>query len=167
MIEAPVITLLHPCPGVAVSQRFMANPRYYPAFKARNGQMFGPGHEGLDFAANLGTPVLAAHDGVIVDVVRLNAAQRAVRKLQPPYGNHVRLEVYTWGGAVITTIYAHLDRFAPGIARGVAVKAGTVLGYSGDTGRVLGDQTKGYHLHFGTNVDGFPVDPEPLIEGGV
>lgn len=158
--------LLHPCAGYGLSQRFGVNRRFYPPFRARNGQMWPGGHEGLDFATPPGTPIVAAHDGTVSAVTRLNAVQRLSRALQPPYGNHIRLETVV-SGLHVTTIYAHLDSVTAGLKRGSVVDAGQVIGLSGNTGRVLGDQTKGWHLHFGVNIDDYPVDPEPLIVGGV
>lgn len=126
--------------------------------------MWPGGHEGLDLAVPPGTPIVAAHDGTVSAVTRLNAVQRLSRKLQPPYGNHVRLETII-DGQRVTTIYAHLDKVAAGLKRGSVLDAGQVLGWSGNTGRVLSEP--GYHLHLGLNINDYPVDPEPLIMGGV
>ena len=154
--------LLHPVPGWPVSQRFGVNRQWYPPFTLRNGQRWPGGHEGLDLATPLGTPVRAAHDGVITEVTRVPAYKRVLRKTQPPYGENLRIETQHEGNR-ITTIYAHLDHLAPWVKRGLPVDAGAIIGFSGNTGRVLGDQTKGYHLHFGVNENDYPVDPAPLI----
>lgn len=156
--------LKHPVPGVPISQRFLANRRFYPPFTLRNGKRWLGGHEGLDFAAPPGTPVRAAHEGVVTETTRLNALQRLNRRLQPPYGNNVRLET-TVGDKRVTTIYGHLDSLAGWVKRGAIVHVGDVIGWSGNTGRVLSEP--GYHLHFGVNFDDWPVDPESLIVGEV
>ena len=96
-------------------------------------------HTGLDMLAVLGTPVLAAADGVVAGA-RPNGL----------YGNWVRLE----HAHKRATVYAHLQRFAPGLESGTPVARGDVIGFSGSTGRSTGP-----HLHFELLIDGRPVDP--------
>ena len=134
--------MIHPIPGAPISQRFAENPAAYAPYGLK-------GHEGLDFAAPVGTPVHAAHDGAVV-IVRGSAT----------YGNYVTL----WADHV-ETIYAHLSAFG---AVG-PVRAGDVIGYSGNTGR-----TTGPHLHWAVRPlpadmeNGFKgwVDPEPYLQEG-
>jgi murein DD-endopeptidase MepM/ murein hydrolase activator NlpD len=54
----------------------------------------------------------------------------------------------------MTTLYAHMSRFANGLKAGQPVKAGEVIGYVGTTGRSTGP-----HLHFEVRVNGQAVDP--------
>lgn len=160
-----VAFLQHPCPGIEVSQRFGVNRRFYPPFTLRNGQRWPGGHEGLDFYTNKGTPIYATHDGIVVEATRVPAVKRLFRRTQPAYGENARVRMVK-DGREITTIYAHLDRLSAHIRPGSAVVAGvTVIGWSGNTGRVLSEP--GYHFHLGVNVDGYPTDPAPLILGGV
>ncbi|MEM8850068.1 MAG: M23 family metallopeptidase [Pseudomonadota bacterium] len=102
-------------------------------------------HAGVDWAAPTGTPVRAA------------AAGRVTRAgVAGGYGNLVSLAHA--GG--LETRYAHLNRFAPGLAVGDPVEAGQIIGEVGTTGRSTGP-----HLHFETRLAGEPVDPMPLLSG--
>ena len=64
--------------------------------------------------------------------------------------------------------YAHLQRYAPGLAEGQKVKRGQVIGYVGSTGNA---NPAGPHLHFAINrmqpgekwYDGTPTNPYPLL----
>jgi murein DD-endopeptidase MepM/ murein hydrolase activator NlpD len=107
-------------------------------------------HEGVDLAADIGTPIHAAGDGI-------------VKGAQPNggYGNWIEIEhddamVAPLNGkpAKISTIYGHLSAFAPGIAPGVRVKQGDVIGFVGSTGRSTGP-----HLHFEILQNGHPTNP--------
>ena len=102
-------------------------------------------HNGIDFEAHIGEPILAAADGVV---------------------NHANW-YYNYGRTVkithaenFETLYAHMSRIAPGIAPGVAVHRGEVIGYVGSTGRSTGP-----HLHFSTIVNGQFVDPAQFLSG--
>ena len=107
-------------------------------------------HEGVDLAADVGTPIHAAGDGV-------------VKGAQPNggYGNWIEIEhddamIAPLNGkpARISTVYGHLSAFAPGIAPGVRVKQGDVIGFVGSTGRSTGP-----HLHFEILQNGHPTNP--------
>jgi len=119
-----------PVQGVMTS-RF--GPRMHPILKVAKL------HKGVDWAAPIGTPVVAAFDGVI-------AAAGDGRG----YGNVVRI---THAGG-LETRYAHLNAFADGIKAGVQVMSGTLIGYVGTTG-----QSTGPHLHFELYEGGVAVDP--------
>ena len=99
-------------------------------------------HKGVDFGAPTGTPILAAGDGV-VDYVGRNGA----------YGNYVRLR----HNSTYQTAYAHMSRFASGLARGKRVRQGETIGYVGNSGRSTGP-----HLHYEVMVDGELIDPMSL-----
>ena len=122
--------LVAPVQGVMTS-RF--GPRMHPILKVAKL------HKGVDWAAPIGTPVMAAFDGTI-----------AAAGDGKGYGNLVRISHP--GG--LETRYAHLNAFAEGIKPGVAVSAGTLIGYVGTTG-----QSTGPHLHFELYESGEAVDP--------
>lgn len=96
-------------------------------------------HEGIDYAADPGTPVMAAGDGIVTQ-----------RGWSGGYGNLIELR-HANG---IVTRYGHLSGFAKGIAAGVRVAQGQVIGYVGSTGLATGP-----HLHYEFRVNGKPRDP--------
>jgi murein DD-endopeptidase MepM/ murein hydrolase activator NlpD len=100
---------------------------------------FSAMHTGTDFAAPFGTPVIAAGSGV-------------VKQAGPNggYGNWVLIA----HDSRISTGYAHMARFAPGIRPGVPVRQGQVIGFVGSTGLSTGP-----HLHYELHTDGRPVNP--------
>src|SRR6185436_7979553 len=99
----------------------------------------GP-HEALDIAAPRGAPVVAVDDGTVVKLFR-----------SVPGG----LTIYLFDGARrFAYYYAHLDRYAPGLAEGQRVARGDVLGFVGTTGNAATDAP---HLHFAI----FKLEPEP------
>jgi murein DD-endopeptidase MepM/ murein hydrolase activator NlpD len=96
-------------------------------------------HEGLDLLANVGTPIHAAADGVVLNFGPAGG-----------YGNWVRLA----HAGKTTTVYGHLSRFAPGLQVGAPVLRGELIGFVGNTGR-----STGAHLHYEIQTSGRPVDP--------
>ena len=84
-------------------------------------------HFGMDFSADIGTPVYATGDGVV---------ERADNK-SSGFGNHIRLD----HGFGYLTLYAHLSEY--NVRVGQKVKRGEVIGYVGNTGR-----SRGPHLHY-------------------
>jgi murein DD-endopeptidase MepM/ murein hydrolase activator NlpD len=96
-------------------------------------------HEGTDFAADPGSPVMAAGDGVV-----------ARREWSGGYGNLV--EIRHANGVV--TRYGHLRGFAKGLLPGRRVAQGDVIGYVGSTGLATGP-----HLHYEFRVNGVSRDP--------
>jgi murein DD-endopeptidase MepM/ murein hydrolase activator NlpD len=109
-------------------------------------------HHGVDFAADWGTPVVAAADGRVISAAWDGALGRAVRIR---HANGWR------------TIYGHLRGFARGIRPGARVEQNQVIGYVGATGRATGP-----HLHYTMQRDGVAINPltfdnlpaEPLAE---
>ncbi|HEX2451954.1 MAG TPA: M23 family metallopeptidase [Gemmatimonadales bacterium] len=95
-------------------------------------------HEGTDYAAGRGTPVMAAGDGT---VLRAGPAGG--------YGNMIELRHRSG----ITTRYAHLRGFARGVRSGAHVAQGQVIGYVGSTGLASGP-----HLHYEFRVNGMARD---------
>jgi len=96
-------------------------------------------HVGVDFAAPPGTPIYAAGDGMIVTRVRTGG-----------YGNYIKIR-HT---ADYNTAYAHMQRFAIGLAAGSRVRQGQVIGYVGSSGL-----SNGPHLHYEVHYRGMPVNP--------
>jgi len=107
-----------------ITQRFGENPADYPKTK---------GHNGLDFGIPLGTPVYAAAAGT---VTRADMDSTG-------YGLHVRIQHKHPDSEVddCLTLYGHLQSLA--VKAGQSVKAGQVIGESGNTGNSTGP-----HLHF-------------------
>ena len=97
-------------------------------------------HTGLDFAAPVGTPVVAAAAGTVT--------------VEHPgwAGSLVRID----HGNGMETWYAHLSR--TDVATGDVVAAGTPIGLVGEEGNSTGP-----HLHFEVRLDGTPYDPVPLL----
>ncbi len=100
------------------------------------------GHTGIDYALYQGTPVLAALDGTVIRTAHLGTG----------YGTHVVLEHE--GG--LQTVYAHLSSI--GVSIGSAVREGSEIGRSGNSGNSTGP-----HLHFEVRRLGKPVDPDELL----
>jgi murein DD-endopeptidase MepM/ murein hydrolase activator NlpD len=107
--------------------------RYHPILQRRQK------HRGIDWAAPRGTPVRAAGHGVVVAAGRFG-----------DYGRYLRID----HGGAIATAYAHLERYAPGLRPGRAVRQGEVVGQVGSTGRATGP-----HLHYEVLVAGRQIDP--------
>ncbi|MEW5687404.1 MAG: M23 family metallopeptidase [Pseudomonadota bacterium] len=96
-------------------------------------------HQGVDFGAGHGTPILAAGDGVVVKASRWRG-----------YGNW--LQIRHSGGW--DTGYAHISRFAKGVKPGTKVRQGQVVAYVGSTGLSTGP-----HLHYEVWQRGQRVNP--------
>jgi murein DD-endopeptidase MepM/ murein hydrolase activator NlpD len=95
-------------------------------------------HEGTDYAAAPGTPVMAAGDGVVLRAGRAGG-----------YGNLIELRHRNG----ITTRYGHLRGFARGVRAGARVEQGQTIGFVGSTGLASGP-----HLHYEFRVNGVAKD---------
>ena len=102
-------------------------------------------HQGTDYAANPGTPVMAAGDGVVLRAGRAGG-----------YGNLIELRHRNG----ITTRYGHLRGFARGLRGGMRVSQGQTIGYVGSTGLASGP-----HLHYEFRVNGVAKDPRRVELG--
>ena len=100
-------------------------------------------HQGVDYAAPIGTPVRAAGDGVV-----------RFAGVKGGYGNLVEIE----HGHGITTVYGHLSRFAHGTHAGARVTQGSVIAYVGMTGLATGP-----HLHYEYRVNGVFKNPQTVV----
>lgn len=89
------------------------------------------GHEAIDIIAPRGTPVLAANDGRIAKLFLSEPGGITVYQFDP--------------SGQFAYYYAHLDRYADGLAEGQTVRRGAVLGYVGTSGNASPDAP---HLHF-------------------
>ncbi|WP_198116282.1 M23 family metallopeptidase [Massilia rhizosphaerae] len=134
--------------GKSLKRAFLKSPvafnRISSGFSMRLHPVFGvwKKHEGVDFAAPLGTPIKAAGDGVVQFVGTQNG-----------YGNIVVLK--HWSN--YSTAYGHMSRFASGLHRGQKVAQGDVIGYVGATGWATGP-----HLHYEFRIGGHATDPMAL-----
>jgi len=96
-------------------------------------------HRGVDYAAPIGTPVMATADGTVIDRRRNGGAGRYL-KVRHASG--------------IETTYMHLSRWARGSSVGQRVRKGQEIGYVGSSGLSTGP-----HLDYRIKVDGLYVDP--------
>lgn len=101
-------------------------------------------HTGLDFAADIGTPIQAAAGGVVVST-----------EVHPQYGNLLEID----HGNGLLTRYAHTSRIL--VRNGDLVKRGQVVAQVGSTGRSTGP-----HLHFEVLVDGVQQNPARFLAMG-
>lgn len=104
---------------VGYSQYFGENPAWYQRFGLK-------GHNGLDIPLSTGTKLYSVIDGVVTEQASDPSG----------YGNYVKIENTSCG-----VLYAHLSKFV--LSVGQSVKAGDLVGYSGNTGNSTGP-----HLHF-------------------
>ncbi len=104
-------------------------------------------HEGIDYSAAAGTPVMAAGDGVVTR-----------REWFGGYGNLIEIQ----HGHGVMTRYGHLQSFAEGVEPGGRVTQGEVIGYVGSTGLATGA-----HLHYEFRLHGESRNPGGLPDSGV
>ena len=102
-------------------------------------------HGGTDFAAPVGTPIMASAAGKVVKVEDNKSG----------YGKMVEID----HGNGYTTVYAHAS--GTNVAVGQEVAAGDPIAQVGSTGR-----STGAHLHFEVRRDGKPVDPSEFLQSG-
>lgn len=111
-------------------------------------------HEALDIMAPRGTPVVAVENGRVAKLFESDAGGLTVYQFDPS-------ETYTY-------YYAHLDRYAPGLAEGQRLERGQLVGYVGATGNA---NPEGPHLHFAIFQlgpekkwwEGVPINPYPVL----
>lgn len=111
------------------------------SFGMRNHPILGYSkmHRGVDFGAPTGTPIYAAGDGVISFAGKKGG-----------YGNYLSIRHDKKYGSA----YAHIHRFAKGMAPGTKVKQGQIIAYVGSTGASTGP-----HLHYEILVNNTQVNP--------
>ena len=103
---------------------------------------FNKMHRGTDFAAPMGTPIMASGDGVVKKAGWCGGG-----------GNCIKIK----HNSTYLTIYAHMSKFARGIKNGVRVKQGQTIGFVGSTGKSTGP-----HLHYEVIVNGKKVNSQTL-----
>ena len=103
---------------------------------------FNKMHKGTDFAAPMGTPIMASGDGVIKKAGWCGGG-----------GNCVVIR----HNSTYQTVYAHMSKFAKSIRNGVRVKQGQIIGFVGSTGKSTGP-----HLHYEVIVNGKKINSQKL-----
>jgi murein DD-endopeptidase MepM/ murein hydrolase activator NlpD len=139
--------------GRSLHKAFLRAPVEFTRVSSRfNSARFHPilnrirAHQGVDYAAPIGTPVRAAGDG------RIRFAG-----VKGGYGNLVEIE----HSRSIVTVYGHLSRFARGTRVGAHVTQGDVIAYVGMTGLATGP-----HLHYEYRVNGVFKNPQTVVLPG-
>ena len=99
-------------------------------------------HRGTDFAAPMGTPIMASGSGVITRARWCGGG-----------GNCIKIR----HNSTYETIYAHMKNFAHGIKEGIRIKQGQIIGYVGSTGKSTGP-----HLHYEVVKNGKKINSQKL-----
>lgn len=105
--------------------------RMHPIYKIRKM------HDGIDFAAPIGTPIHATGDGVVI-----------AAGVERGYGNRIIIN----HGYSYQTKYAHMSKFK--VKKGAQVKRGDIIGYVGNTGASTGP-----HCHYEVHKSGKVINP--------
>jgi murein DD-endopeptidase MepM/ murein hydrolase activator NlpD len=134
--------------GRSVKKALMKTPingaRLSSAFGMRKHPIDGYNkmHKGTDFAAPMGTPIMASGDGVIKRARWCGGG-----------GNCIKIK----HNSTYETIYAHMRNFAAGIKEGLRVRQGQIIGYVGSTGKSTGP-----HLHYEVIRNGKKINSQKL-----
>jgi len=113
------------------------------------GPRWGAQHNGLDFGATCGTPVLAASSGTVVGVHKNN---------RPPATGYGTLIVIDHGSGIVTR-YAHAANEDVLVTLGQQVSGGDQIARTGTYG-----QSTGCHLHFEVQEGGAFRNPQPFLD---
>ena len=103
---------------------------------------FNKMHKGTDFAAPMGTPIMASGEGKIVRARWCGGG-----------GNCVKIK----HNSTYSTLYAHMSKFGRNIKEGVRIKQGQIIGYVGSTG-----MSTGPHLHYEVIENGRKINSQKL-----
>jgi len=131
--------------GTSARKAFLKSPLKFAHVTSRFGMRFHPvleylkAHQGVDYAAAVGTPVWSVADGTVTLAGNTGAG-----------GNSLCVR----HGNGFETCYLHLSSYGSGVRTGARVSQKQVIGYSGNTGR-----TTGPHLHFAMKRNGAFVNP--------
>ena len=134
--------------GQSVKKTLMKTPingaRLSSSFGMRKHPILGFNkmHRGTDFAAPMGTPIMASGDGKVIKSSWCGGG-----------GNCIKIK----HNSTYTTVYAHLSKFGRGIKKGVRVKQGQIIGYVGSTG-----MSTGPHLHYEVIENGKKINSQTL-----
>ena len=99
-------------------------------------------HQGTDFAARRGTPIMASGSGVVTKAQKYKG-----------YGNYVSIK----HNSTYVTAYGHMSKYGRGIRKGVRVNQGQIIGYVGSTG-----MSTGPHLHYEVIKNGKKINSQRL-----
>ena len=99
-------------------------------------------HQGTDFAAARGTPIMASGSGIILRAQKYKG-----------YGNFVSIK----HNSIFVTAYGHMSKYGRGIKKGVRVTQGQIIGYVGSTG-----MSTGPHLHYEVIKNGKRINSQRL-----
>lgn len=145
--------------GNNLQRQFLKSPLGNVRITSPFGKRFHPilkkwkAHNGVDYGAPTGTPVMSVADGT-VSFAGVKGANGKLVVVKHPNG--------------YSTHYAHLSAISPGMKPGAPVTKKTVIGRVGSTGRSTGP-----HLHFGMQRGGRFIDPltvdfmrSPPLQGG-
>ena len=134
--------------GQSIKKTLMKTPingaRLSSSFGMRKHPILGYNkmHQGTDFAAPLGTPIMASGSGKILKAGWCGGG-----------GNCVKIR----HNSTYSTVYAHMSKFARGIKKGVRVTQGQIIGYVGSTGLSTGP-----HLHYEVIQNGKKINSQTL-----
>ena len=134
--------------GKSIKKTLMKTPingaRLSSSFGKRKHPILGYNkmHTGTDFAAPMGTPIMASGDGKVTKAGWCGGG-----------GNCVKIKHNT----TYQTVYAHMSKFGRGIKKGVRVKQGQIIGYVGSTGLSTGP-----HLHYEVIENGKKINSQKL-----
>jgi len=134
--------------GKSVEKALMKTPingaRLSSAFGMRKHPIDGYNkmHRGTDFAAPMGTPIMASGSGVITKAGWCGGG-----------GNCVKIK----HNSTYETIYAHMRNFSSAIKKGLKIKQGQIIGYVGSTGNSTGP-----HLHYEVVQNGKKINSQKL-----
>lgn len=156
VVPAPVVVTTTPeaalaSKGLIVPVEGVDPSRVRDSYTASRG---GRTHDAVDIMAPRGTPVLAVDSGTILKLRQNEAGGITIYQLDPAE----RFVYY----------YAHLERYQAGLAEGITVRRGDVIGFVGTTGNAPRDTP---HLHFqvmlyrgrGQYWGGEPINPHPFL----
>jgi len=135
--------------GESLRTSFLRSPLEFSRVTSTFGNRVHPvmgkwhNHAGVDFGAPTGTPVRATADGEVTFIGRYGG-----------YGKFIVLKHRD----NISTAYAHLNAFAPGLSVGETVRQGEIIGEVGATGRVTAA-----HLHYEFRVDDIAQNPMTVV----
>ncbi len=130
LLSAPGIAPIAPSDYLTISSGF--GLRIHPISKKPQG------HEGIDFAANIGKPIRSTGNGNVA----------VADKNSNGYGNHVIIN----HGYGFTTLYAHMSKIY--VKEGDSIQRGQIIGTIGNTG-----SSTGPHLHYEVIVNGAKKNP--------
>jgi murein DD-endopeptidase MepM/ murein hydrolase activator NlpD len=132
--------------GNSAKKSFLKSPLKYVHITSGYGGRTHPftgfvqNHQGVDFSAEVGTPVWAVADGVVTRMVRLDPGGGNFVFIRHPNG--------------LETGYLHLSRFADGLSVGARVHQKQVVAFTGNTG-----MSTGPHLHYAMKRGGDYINP--------